>query len=489
VGDPTTTIPTPTPTPAPTESPQVVAPAFEVVGLAKTLTFTDSRYNLPATSSSGVALKWSTTSTACSISTSGIVTWLSTGICSLNAATGSANITYNVQIDPRTQSTMQEVTSVQSTKTHLNLTVKWPGEAFTAKFCVGNSLNPCKFSTTKWIGSPDNQTMTADGDMYLSTDIDGLKPLTEYQVGAWISTSTKSWQTNLRAIKTVAGLSFTANGSTTVTLGQSFDNQILVSGDGTLVAIRATGLPSGVTLTRTSAGASITGKPNSTGVFMVIVKATDSLRRTTTLPLTFVVNPGSATPALISGAIFKPATATTTLVSWLSVSNAKQVTVKLDGLVVCKTAATSCTINQLLGPKSNLQLIATDLQNQDADRVLPLYVAPVKLVEVGTTNFALNSSILTTSQKAALNRVAADMEAKGFTQLTVYGYSDQTGSKAINDKNSLARATAIYNYLKTLLANKQLVVTLIGKGFKDPVASNTTAAGRAANRRAVVSIG
>jgi len=43
--------------------------------------------------------------------------------------------------------------------------------------------------------------------------------------------------------------------------------------------------------------------------------------------------------------------------------------------------------------------------------------------------------------------------------------------------------------LKTLLANKQLVVTLIGKGFKDPVASNTTAAGRAANRRAVVSIG
>jgi outer membrane protein OmpA-like peptidoglycan-associated protein len=134
-------------------------------------------------------------------------------------------------------------------------------------------------------------------------------------------------------------------------------------------------------------------------------------------------------------------------------------------------------------------LIATDLQNHDADPVLPLYVAPVKLVEVGTTNFALNSSILTTSQKAALNRVAADMEAKGFTQLTVYGYSDQTGSKAINDKISLARATAIYNYLKTLLANKQLVVTLIGKGFKDPIASNTTAAGRAANRRAVVSIG
>ena len=81
------------------------------------------------------------------------------------------------------------------------------------------------------------------------------------------------------------------------------------------------------------------------------------------------------------------------------------------------------------------------------------------------------------------------MEAKGFTQLTVYGYSDQTGSKATNDKISLARATSIYSYLKVLLAEKQLTVTLIGKGFKDPVASNATAKGRAANRRAVVSIG
>jgi DNA-binding NarL/FixJ family response regulator len=83
----------------------------------------------------------------------------------------------------------------------------------------------------------------------------------------------------------------------------------------------------------------------------------------------------------------------------------------------------------------------------------------------------------------------ADMEAKGFTQLTVYGYSDQTGTKATNDKISLARATAIYSYLKVLLAEKQLTVTLIGKGFKDPVASNDTADGRAANRRAVVSVG
>jgi len=156
---------------------------------------------------------------------------------------------------------------------------------------------------------------------------------------------------------------------------------------------------------------------------------------------------------------------------------------------MCTTTTTSCVVKQLLGPKSTLQILATNPQGAVANPVLPIYVAPKKLVEVGTANFATNSTKLTTAQKNALKKVAAAMEAKGFTQLTVYGYSDKTGTKATNDKISLARATAIYSYLKVLLAEKQLTVTLIGKGFKDPVASNATAKGRAANRRAVVSIG
>ena len=136
-----------------------------------------------------------------------------------------------------------------------------------------------------------------------------------------------------------------------------------------------------------------------------------------------------------------------------------------------------------------MQIIATGVSGTASNPVVPTYIAPKKLVEVGIANFATNSTKLTTAQKKVLKKVAEDMEAKGFTQLTVYGYSDQTGTKATNDKISLARATAIYSYLKLFLANKNLTVTLIGKGFKDPVASNATAAGRAANRRAVVSIG
>jgi len=215
---------------------------------------------------------------------------------------------------------------------------------------------------------------------------------------------------------------------------------------------------------------------------------TDSFRQITEVPITISVNTIEAVD-LISGAIYRPANAKSTLVSWKSIAPTKETVVKIGAATVCTTTATTCVVNQLLGPNSTLQIIATGISGAIANPVLPNYVAPKKLVEVGTANFATNSTKLTAAQKNSLKKVAADMEAKGFTQLTVYGYSDKTGTKATNDKISLARATAIYSYLKVLLAEKQLTVTLIGKGFKDPVASNATAKGRAANRRAVVSIG
>jgi hypothetical protein len=298
----------------------------------------------------------------------------------------------------------------------------------------------------------------------------------------------KSLASNQRSIKTPSGIAVTTTGATTVTLGQDLAIAVDVSGEGVVTHLRAIGLPAGVVLTKSATGATITGKPRATGVYYLNVKMTDSFRQITNVPITVMVNETDAA-ALISGAIYKPVSAKTTLVSWKYISSGKQSIVKLGGAVVCTTTATSCEIKQLLGPKSMLQIIATSTSGVAANPVLPTYVAPKKLVEVGTANFTTNSTKLTTDQKNALKKVAGDMEAKGFTQLTVYGYSDQTGTKATNDKLSLARATSIYDYLKALLTDKALVVTLIGKGFKDPVASNATAAGRAANRRAVVSVG
>jgi len=480
VTTPPVTTPT-TPAPEPTPVPVVVAPAFETPNFARSVVFADDKFELPGKTTTGSTLKWRSTSAACSVTAVGTITWNSTGLCSLIAAVGAAEIAYAIQIDPRTEVTLQETAA-------LNATVKWPGQSFDVKFCVGKSTNKCLFSKVVSVSSLTGQTLTADGDIYLSTIISGLTPRNEYEVFATVLATNKSLNSNLRSIKTPAGIAVNTTGATTVTLGQDLSVALDITGEGSVTSLRATGLPAGVALTKTSSGATISGKPRATGVYFVSVKMTDSFRQITEVPITISVNTIEAVD-LISGAIYRPANAKSTLVSWKSIAPTKETVVKLGAATVCTTTATTCVVNQLLGPNSTLQIIATGISGAIANPVLPNYVAPKKLVEVGTANFATNSTKLTAAQKNSLKKVAADMEAKGFTQLTVYGYSDQTGTKATNDKISLARATAIYSHLKVLLAEKQLTVTLIGKGFKDPVASNATAKGRAANRRAVVSIG
>jgi outer membrane protein OmpA-like peptidoglycan-associated protein len=490
---PTPTPPTPTqpttPSTPPVAEPIYVAPAFETANFARSVVFADSKFELPGKTTTGSVLKWRTTSSACSVTTAGMITWNSTGLCSLIASVGAAEIGYAIQIDPRTEVTVQEITQAQSSNLTVNATVKWPGQAFDLRFCVGKSTNKCLFNKVISINSLEGQTLTADGDLYITSTIAGLSPRSEYDVFATVIATNKSLASNVRSIKTPAGIAAAVSGATTITLGQDLGLSVEVSGEGSVTSLRAVGLPAGVSIARTATGGTISGKPRATGVYFVTVKLTDSFRQMTDLPVTIVVNQVGSVSAIVNGAIYKPTSAKTTLVSWKNIAAVKSIQVKLGASIVCTTTTTSCVVKQLLGPKSTLQIVATNPQGAVANPVLPIYVAPKKLVEVATANFATNSTVLSTAQKNAFKKVAADMEAKGFTQLTVYGYSDQTGTKATNDKISLARATAIYDYLKVLLAEKQLTVTLIGKGFKDPVASNATAKGRAANRRAVVSIG
>ena len=483
---PTTPPVTPTPT-AP--EPVYVTPAFETANFARSVVFGDTKFELPGKTTVGTTLKWGTNSSTCSVTSAGVITWKSTGTCVLIASNGATEISYGIQIDPRTEVVVQEITQVQSSNVLINATVKWPGQTFDLRFCVGKSTNKCLFNKVISINSLEGQTLTADGDLYITTTISGLSPRSEYDVFATVIATNKSLASNVRSIKTPAGIAASVSGATTITLGQELGLTIEATGEGSVISLRAVGLPTGVSVTRTANGGTITGKPRATGVYFVTVKLTDSFRQITDLPVTIIVNQTASVAAIVNGAIYKPTSAKTTLVSWKNISAVKQIQVKLGSTVVCTTSSTSCVVKQLLGPKSTLQILATNPQGAVANPVLPIYVAPKKLVEVGTTNFATNVTSLTAAQKKALNKVAADMEVKGFTQLTVYGYTDQTGSKTTNDKISLARATAIYTYLKALLAEKQLTVTLIGKGFKDPVATNATAKGRAANRRAVVSIG
>jgi outer membrane protein OmpA-like peptidoglycan-associated protein len=98
--------------------------------------------------------------------------------------------------------------------------------------------------------------------------------------------------------------------------------------------------------------------------------------------------------------------------------------------------------------------------------------------------FRVNSAVLSPEAKQQLDTLAEKaLAAKGY-MIEVAGHTDSTGSDAKNFKLSQARAEAVVQYLA--VSHKiplRRFVTPMGYGKTESVADNTTASGRAQNRR------
>lgn len=101
--------------------------------------------------------------------------------------------------------------------------------------------------------------------------------------------------------------------------------------------------------------------------------------------------------------------------------------------------------------------------------------------------FATNKSDLNASSKASLLKFAASLKETPETDVTIYGHTDNTGSRDINLKLSNDRAQSVAGFLVSNGILKDRLTTE-GKAFDEPVADNSTAEGRAQNRRVEVYI-
>lgn len=101
--------------------------------------------------------------------------------------------------------------------------------------------------------------------------------------------------------------------------------------------------------------------------------------------------------------------------------------------------------------------------------------------------FPTNSSTLSAASKNSLGQFAISLINNPDTDVKIYGHTDSTGSDAINNPLSERRAAAVYSYLlgQGVSAGR---LTSQGLGSLQPVADNSTAAGRAQNRRVEVYI-
>lgn len=137
------------------------------------------------------------------------------------------------------------------------------------------------------------------------------------------------------------------------------------------------------------------------------------------------------------------------------------------------------------------QVQAQEQLNADAIKVMSVKdsnnLDAIKLVMGDAVLFPTGSYTLSADAQAVLSRVAYNLDQFPNTDITVVGYTDNTGSEAVNQKLSLERAQAVENYLEQhgVAANR---LKAIGDGWNNPVASNATAAGRAQNRRVEIYI-
>ena len=99
-----------------------------------------------------------------------------------------------------------------------------------------------------------------------------------------------------------------------------------------------------------------------------------------------------------------------------------------------------------------------------------------------TVNFDFDSSNLTSVAKTNLNKLAEVLKNNPDTNINIYGHTDSRGTDSYNQSLSERRANAVVNYLVSLGVAKSRLFAM-GVGEKEPIADNSTDAGRAKNRR------
>lgn len=105
----------------------------------------------------------------------------------------------------------------------------------------------------------------------------------------------------------------------------------------------------------------------------------------------------------------------------------------------------------------------------------------------GGVTFATNSANIASNFYGPLNSIASVLVQYPETRIVVNGYTDNTGAASYNLDLSQRRANSVRDYFISQ-GVESYRVTSVGHGINNPRATNSTAAGRAENRRVEIQI-
>ena len=100
--------------------------------------------------------------------------------------------------------------------------------------------------------------------------------------------------------------------------------------------------------------------------------------------------------------------------------------------------------------------------------------------------FATGKADLSQSAKNSLAQFSKVLNNNKSCDIAIIGHTDSTGSDAVNQPLSVSRANSVNNYLKSCGVSPSQIKSVEGQGSTNPVADNSTEAGRKQNRRVEV---
>lgn len=117
----------------------------------------------------------------------------------------------------------------------------------------------------------------------------------------------------------------------------------------------------------------------------------------------------------------------------------------------------------------------------------PPAVAASKVTFAADAFFDFDKAVLKPEGRAKLDDLVSKIRDVNLEVIIAVGHTDSIGTDAYNQRLSVRRAEAVKAYLVSKGIERNRVYTE-GKGEKQPVESNKTAAGRAKNRRVEIEV-
>lgn len=140
-----------------------------------------------------------------------------------------------------------------------------------------------------------------------------------------------------------------------------------------------------------------------------------------------------------------------------------------------------------LNNDENLNIIRQTVQDMDLKNVSVKKSDKGLTISLENIQFEPDSSILMASEKLKLKKIASIL-LQFQNDLLITGHCAERGTEKNRQRISEERADAVADFLKALNVRDDYHIYTMGKGSKEPAASNATEEGRAKNRRVEITI-